>query len=224
MVRRRYYTWVDRKFPKVKYENRALIKQLVGLPATIARADDYVDYLASEPFVNRMKEDIRVAKEKADFVICYPHVGGQFNVEPGSFSKYCMYSALRAGADAVIASHSHMVQPVEMVDGVPMAYSLGNLNMSPHSRIIIKKHLPDYGIALHLYLDGKKLQRVSFSILRGVEKKGEQIVSWPCDELYAKTKSKKEKKRLEKCVRQVYRYVTGKEIEGEPIRREYDLF
>lgn len=222
-VRKRYYTWVDRKFPNVKYENRALIKKFVGLPPTIARADDYVDYLASEPYIQNMVNDIKAAKEKADFVICYPHVGGQFNVEPGSFSKYCMFSAYKAGADAVLASHSHMVQKAEIVNGVPMAYSLGNLNMSPHSRIIIKEHLPDYGIAFHMYFENKKLSKVTFSILRGVEKRGEQIVSWPIDSLYAETKSKKEKRRIEKCVRQVYKYVTCRDLEGDVIRREYEL-
>ncbi len=222
-VRKKYYTWVDRKFPNVKYENRALIKKFVGLPATIARADDYVDYVESEPFIEKMRADIKVAKEKADFVICYPHVGGQFNIEPGSFSKYVINEAVKAGADAVLASHSHMVQKAEMQGGVPVAYSLGNLNMSPNSRIIIKKHLPDYGIAMHLYLEGKKLSKVTFSILKGVEKKGTQIVSWPVDELYRETKSKKEKRLLEKHVRQVYKYVMGKDIEGEVFRREYDL-
>ena len=222
-VRKRYYTWVDRKFPKVKYENRALIKQLVGLPATIARADDYVDFFESEPYIDKFVADIKQAKENADFVIAYPHVGGQFNVEPGSFSKYCMYSAVKAGADAVLASHSHMVQKAEIVNGIPCAYSLGNINMSPNSRIIIKKHLPDYGIAFHLYMENKKIEKVTFSILKGIEKKGEQISSWPVDELYANTKSKRQKRKLEKHIRQVYKYVTEKDIEGEIVRREYDL-
>ena len=130
---------------------------------------------------------------------------------------------MKAGADAVIASHSHMVQKAEIINGVPLAYSLGNINMSPNSRIIIKKHLPDYGIALHMYIENKRIEKITFSILKGVEKSGTQISSRPIDELYAATKSKREKRKLEKHVRQVYKYVTERELEGEIIRREYDL-
>ena len=88
---------------------------------------------------------------------------------------------------------------------------------------MIKKHLPDYGIALHMYIEDKKIEKITFSILKGVEKRGTQISSWPIDELYKSTKSKSEKRKLEKHVRQVYKYVTEREIEGEIIRREYEL-
>ena len=34
---------------------------------------------------------------------------------------------VRAGADVVVGAHSHVAGPIEMVDGVPVLYSLGDL-------------------------------------------------------------------------------------------------
>ena len=214
-------TWVDKRFPKMKEEHRAIIKMAVGLPNTIERADDYIDYEASKPYIERFTEDIRKAKENADIVICYPHVGGQFNPQPGEFSKYVVAEAVKAGADIVLAGHSHMVQPITTVDGVICAYSLGNFSMSPNSTIIVKKNLPEYSLAMHLYTEGGRIDRVTFSILKAVEKRGKQMVVYPVDVLYGEIKSKKERSLLEQHVRQVYRYAMGKDPEGDIIQKEY---
>lgn len=214
-------TWVDKRFPKMKEEHRAVIKMAVGLPNTIERADDYIDYEASKPYITRFAEDIKKAKEKADIVICYPHVGGQFNPQPGKFSEYAVGEAVKAGADVVLAGHSHMVQPITFVDGVPCAYSLGNFSMSPNSTIIVKKNLPEYSLAVHLYTESGRIEGITFSILKAVEKKGKQMVVYPVDLLYGELKSERERAKLKKDVLQVYRYAMGKEPEGDVIQKEY---
>lgn len=222
-VSKKMNTWVDACFKSLKEEHRAIIKKCVGLPNTIERADDKIDYELIKPYIKQFTDDIKAAKEKADFVICCPHVGGQFNPTPGKFSEYVISQAVEAGADAVLASHSHMVQKATFIDGVPCAYSLGNFSMSPNSSIIVKKNLPEYGLAMHLYIDDKKISKVTFSILKGVEKRGKQLVSWPVDELYKELKNEKQKKELEAHVKQVYKYVTGKDLSGDIICREYIL-
>ena len=222
-VSKKMVTWVDKMFKNMKEEHRAVIKMCVGLPNTIERADDYLDTESMKPYMERLKADIKLAKEKADFVIFYPHMGGQFNPEPGEFSKYVARVAVEAGVDAILASHSHMVQPAEYIDGILCAYSLGNFSMSPNSTIIVKKNLPEYGLAMHLYMDGKTVKKVTFSILKAVEKRGTQLVSWPIDELYKTLKTDKERKLLENHVKQVYKYVTRKELTGEIIKKEYDM-
>ena len=95
-----------------------------------------------------------------------------------------------------------MVQKAKIIDGIPCAYSLGNFSMSPNSTIILKKNLPEYGLAMHLYLDGKKFEKVTFSILKAVEKRGKMMVSWPVDELYASLKTQKEKDELKNHISQ----------------------
>jgi len=76
---------------------------------------------------------------------------------------------------------------------------------------------------MHLYVEDKKIVKTTFSITKAVEKRGGKMKVWPVDELYAALTSQADKDQLLKDVRQIYTTVTGKEPEGDVIRREYDL-
>ncbi|MBE6643547.1 MAG: CapA family protein [Ruminococcaceae bacterium] len=224
-IRKKMKTWVD-KLPyikKLKEQQRAKIKRFFGMPGTVERADDNMETDCFSPYIDNFVADIKKAKENSDFVICFPHIGGQFNRKTGLFSEFVIKHALDAGADAIFAHHSHMVQKAEYVGNVPVAYSLGNVTMCPYAATIIKEHLPDYGLVAHLYMNGNKIEKTTFSIIKGVQKKGDKLVSWPVDELYKSLTKEKDKKKLEKDVRQVYMYAMGKDIEGEVFRKEYEL-
>lgn len=214
--------WVDKLFKKIKHEKRAKIKKFLGMYPTLPRADDYLDKEGCEPYIKQFQEDIRKAKEKADFVIFYPHTGGQYNPKPGKFSEYIMEKALEAGADAVMAAHSHMVQKVETVDGVPLVWSLGNFSMSPSNVYFVAEMLPEYGLAIHLDFEEGKLTKTSLSILKAVEKKGELLVSWPINELY-KTLKPRDQKKLEKDVKQVLAWLFEGKYDGPIIQEEYTI-
>ena len=215
--------WVDKLFKRFDSEKRGRIKLMLGMPANYPRADDRLDRKTMAPYVERFQSDIRKAKEKADLVVFYPHVGGQFNPRPGAISEYVVDKALEAGPDAILASHSHIVQKAEMRDNVPCFFSLGNFNMSPLSSLMVHEYLPYYGLAVHLYVEDKKIVKTTFSILKIVETKGSQVCAWPVDE-YAKTiTAQADKDALDAHVRQTYKTVTGQELTGEIIRREYDM-
>ena len=94
--------------------------------------------------------------------------------------------------------------------------------MATKSPLTIKERLPGFGLAMHLYFDGKKLERVTYSILKAVQK-GKEIITWTVDELYTSLKTEKEKKELENEVKQIYKFATGNEITDEIIKREYSL-
>ena len=214
--------WVDKVFKKVKGDNRARIKKFLGMHPTLPRADDYLDKEGCAPYVEQFQADIRKAKEKADFVIFYPHTGGQYNPTPGKFSEYIMQKGLEAGADAVMAAHSHMVQKVKLINGVPMIWSLGNFSMSPNNVYFIAEVLPEYGIAVHLDFENGKLAKTSLTILKAVEKKGELLVSWPVNELH-KTLSPRQQKKLEKDVGQVLTWLFEGKYKGPIIQDEYEI-
>jgi len=216
-------TWVEKVFPKLKEETHASIKKLLGMTPVVLRADDNMDMALITPYTEKMKQDIQLAKEKADYVIFYPHMGGQFNEEPGLFSKYIMEEATKAGADIVISSHSHLVQRAERINGTLCAYSIGNVTMCPNSSIIYKPCLPDYGIALHLYFAEKTLSKITFSILKGVEKKGQQLVSYPVDVLYSNLTKESDRELLKKDAEIIYRRFTGTCPDRFSILREYPL-
>ena len=59
-------------------------------------------------------------------------------------------------------------------------------------------------------------------IVSMVKKKG-KLVTWPVADLYDRLKTTKEKEKLEQEVRETYRIITGKELTGPVIRKEYIL-
>lgn len=216
-------TWVDKLFKKMQAEPRGRIKKFLGMCHTYARADDRLDKEAMEPYMQQMQADIRKAGEKADLVLFYPHMGGQFNLKPGYFTQYVAERALEAGADAVIASHSHCPQLAKFENGIPLAYSLGNFNMSPRSSLAYHENLSEYGLLLHLYIEDKKIQKVTWTPILNYEKPGTQVSGYPVHEYYKTLTREKDKIRLEKDMRKLYGTVTGKVLEGEVFRAEYEL-
>lgn len=202
---------------------RKKIKQFFHIPTLPIQVDSLVNHDMVYEYTERFCDDLKKAKEKADFVICYPHTGGQFNIEIGDFTKTVFEKALACGADAILASHSHCVQKAEFHSMVPCAYSLGNFNMVGNTEVTVKKFFPEYGLAMHLYMDGKRLDKVTYSVTKAVKHGKEQIVTWPVDVLYDSLKSKQQKKKLEAEVKQVLEVVTGKEYTGNIIQKEYVL-
>lgn len=217
--------WVDTTFKGMipDEEMRGRLKILLGIPGNYSRSDDNLHPETMAPYMQQLQDDIREAKANADIVIVYPHVGGQFNATPGAITRHVVDKCLEAGADAILAGHSHCTHKMELRSAVPIAYSVGNFSMCPYSSLMVQERLPAYGLAIHLYVEDKQIVKTTFSILKGVQKKGTPLVSWPVDELYASLSSEKERAALEADVAAVYRIVTEKESEGQIIQREYAL-
>ena len=215
-------TWFDRLTKKfLNTDKRGRIKYFFGLRHSSRRPDDRLNRERTQPFVDKFTADIRKAKEKADFVIFYPHVGGQFDPAPGQFTEYIFEKAVEAGADAVIASHAHVVQRALYKGDTLCVYSLGNFNMDPHSGLVVPEVLPGMGLALHLYFDEKKLVRTAFSITCARMEKG-RLITRPATEI-APTLNEKKLKKLKQDVRWVYETVVRQPLTGEFIRDEYEL-
>lgn len=215
--------WVDKLFKKMQSEPRGRIKKFLGMCHTYARADDRVDVEAMEPYIQQMQADLRKARDNADLVLFFPHMGGQFNLKPGYFSRYVIKRAKEACPDAIIASHSHCPQLARFEDGIPVVNSLGNFNMSPLSSLAYHENLSEYGMLLHLYLEDKKIQKVTWTPILNYEKRGTTVSGYPVHEYYKTLKREKDKLALEKDMHKLYGIVTGTALQGEVFRAEYDL-
>ena len=219
--------WVDNLFDKINFVKDANVpgklKKAIGMTATYSRHDDNLEGKTDTKYVQQFQDDIRKAKEKADLVLFYPHVGGQFNEKPGAFSEYVVQKAVEAGADAVIAHHSHIPQKSEWVGDVPVSYCLGNFNMNPRSYLAMPEILTDYGYAMHLYVEDKKIIKATFSMMKNHVSRDGQIASYPVDQLHKKLKTKKAKAALEKDIQYLYARITGHKLKGELIQKEYEL-
>ena len=86
---------------------------------------------SEEPGVNpldlkKVVSDIKEAKRKYDYVIIMPHWGIEYRYEPMDECVMMAKQMIKAGADAVIGSHTHQIQPVVKYKSGIIAYSLGN--------------------------------------------------------------------------------------------------
>ncbi|MGD0517645.1 MAG: CapA family protein [Thermoguttaceae bacterium] len=72
---------------------------------------------------------IKSAREEhhADIVILYLHWGKETEPSPTPEQKELARRLIDAGADAVIGTHPHVTQTVEVYKGSPIVYSLGNM-------------------------------------------------------------------------------------------------
>lgn len=80
---------------------------------------------------DKVRDDIKRAKQISDIVIVCPHWGTEYIYTPDSFQKKWTEIFLEEGVDVVIGTHPHVLEPVEQLtreDGHTMVvyYSLGN--------------------------------------------------------------------------------------------------
>ncbi|MSU55282.1 MAG: AmmeMemoRadiSam system protein B [Candidatus Taylorbacteria bacterium] len=70
--------------------------------------------------------EIKSAKESDSFVIVYPHWGNEYEKEATQAQIKIGHAFIDAGADAVLGSHPHVIEPIEIYKNKVIFYSLGN--------------------------------------------------------------------------------------------------
>ncbi|MCD4811326.1 CapA family protein [bacterium] len=105
--------------------------------------------------VNFTKKNIDLAFSKnavnGDFTIAYVHAGYEFEYYPLPLHVGLCRYLVNKGADFVVASHCHSIQPYEIYRGKHIFYGLGNLYFG--SRRVLYPNVSDYGVALSINLD-----------------------------------------------------------------------
>ena len=76
--------------------------------------------------IERMAEQVRIAKKRGDFVIAIGHAGLEYVPFPPPYVVAAFRALSDAGADCVVGHHPHVPQGLEMRRGRLIAYSLGN--------------------------------------------------------------------------------------------------
>jgi capsule synthesis protein PGA_cap len=75
-----------------------------------------------------VQEDVKAARRAgADVVIVFPHWGTEYDPTPFANQKRLARMAIDAGADMVIGNHAHWAAAMEIYEGKPIWYALGNL-------------------------------------------------------------------------------------------------
>jgi poly-gamma-glutamate synthesis protein (capsule biosynthesis protein) len=73
-----------------------------------------------------LKAAIAAARRVSDVVIAMPHWGPEYVSTPNWIQRNLARQAVEYGADLVVGNHTHVVQAVQEIEGVPVFYGLGN--------------------------------------------------------------------------------------------------
>jgi len=97
-----------------------------------------------------LKVAIAAARQVSDVVIAMPHWGPEDVPWPNYIQRDLAQQLVDAGADLVVGNHTHVVQAIQEIDGVPVFYGLGNF--------VFDQGLRDHqqGVILKVYYEGDR--------------------------------------------------------------------
>jgi poly-gamma-glutamate synthesis protein (capsule biosynthesis protein) len=110
-----------------------------------------------------MAAAVAAASEIADLVIVTVHWGYELETTPRADDIERAHAMIDAGADAIFGHHSHRMQPFEMVEGRPVAWSLGNFVWQTNSfagatsgvaRVVVSPEGEITGCLIPAFIDG----------------------------------------------------------------------
>ena len=82
----------------------------------------------------------------------YVHWGDEYVLSHNRRQKEAAQRFVEAGADIVVGHHPHVVQDIQLIDGVPVFYSLGNYIFDQYDSVATQE-----GLLLHLELQENAL-------------------------------------------------------------------
>jgi len=102
-------------------EGPAVVEEIRGIKIAFIGYSEFGDAAIAGTIAK-----IKDARSKADFVVAYAHWGIEYQTDFWIGSQEKGRQFIDAGADVVLGSHPHVIQPVEIYKGKPIFYSLGN--------------------------------------------------------------------------------------------------
>jgi Bacterial capsule synthesis protein PGA_cap len=75
---------------------------------------------------NVIEEDIERLRPRVDLILVMPHWGKEYTATPEPQQVDLAHTAIDAGADLVIGGHAHWPKGIEMYEGKPIFYGVGN--------------------------------------------------------------------------------------------------
>ncbi len=142
-----------------------------------------------------IEKDIAEARNKGvDIVLVYFHFGEEYQREPNSYQKDVINNTINAGADIIIGSHPHVVQPVDYfktnkanLDTGFVAYSLGNFISNQRWRYSDAGVMLKIKVSKNILTDSVYLSDVSYLptwVFKGKTKKGREYIILPAEKSY----------------------------------------
>ena len=143
----------DRKVTILNYMDADNFREYRGVmdPAT-ANSSGYSAY--DSELAQRQVQEAR--DNGSSIVIAYLHYGNEYSRSPNENQKKISHELINDGADIVIGSHTHVTQGVEMYNGKPIFYNLGNFifdqsNPATHTSYFLNLALHEDNCTVTLY-------------------------------------------------------------------------
>jgi poly-gamma-glutamate capsule biosynthesis protein CapA/YwtB (metallophosphatase superfamily) len=105
---------------------------------------------------DRLVQQIAALRSQADVVVAILHAGREWVPVPPPYVHHTYRALVEAGADLVVGHHPHVPQGVEVYQGRPIAYSLGNFALWTPKGVPFRR----LGYLLKAHFRGARLARV----------------------------------------------------------------
>jgi len=149
-------------------------------------------YLVNIIDTTKIKSDILEAKKvQPDLVIVYFHFGKEYERKPSKYQKRIVGFTIQNGADIILGSHTHTLQPVEMfktnggnLDSGFVAYSMGNFISNQRWRYSDGSAILNFSISKNTNNGKIKLNDLSFLpfwVFKGKTGRGKEFVILPSE-------------------------------------------
>lgn len=109
------------------------------------------------PDVSSVVDQIAYMYGKVDFIVVYPHWGVEYEKGFTDNQREIAHAFIDAGADVVIGSHPHVIEPLEIYRNKAIFYSLGNFVFDQDFSLDTKR-----GMTLRITFDDS---HVSYSLV-----------------------------------------------------------
>lgn len=116
---------------------QSVIKNIRGIKIAFVSYNQF----ANDPLKNRKTAlaEIKKAKQEAAIVILYAHWGIEYTVNPNNTIKDLARQFIDAGADLIVGSHPHVIEPLEEYKGKRIYYSLGNFIFDQYFNAFVRQ-------------------------------------------------------------------------------------
>lgn len=133
------------------------------------------------------KNQINNARSDSDLILVYMHFGNEYSRSPNENQKKIAHELIDYGADIVLGSHPHVTQGIEVYNGKPIFYSLGNFifdqsNPNTHTAYFVQIDLVNstgectvYPIYISNYLPKFMDSKTGTNLLTSLSPKAEEM-------------------------------------------------
>lgn len=115
-----------------------------------------ISTITQQPTEASLRLTLEAATAKSDTQIIYIHWGGEYATTHNTHQEAVAKTLVDAGADLIIGHHPHVVQDIQLIEGTPILYSLGNYVFDQYFSVDVQTGLiaqyfsgSEAGVTLH---------------------------------------------------------------------------